>query len=521
MSVARRGSPVITLVITCIGMFLVLLDASSISVALPTIQINLHTSLPDLQWVIDAYTLPFAVLLLTANALGERFGRKRLFLGGLLLFLLGSLLCGFAPTFNWLLAGRLVQGMGAAALASGCFSLLLAAFPDPRARTRAIAMWGAGSGLALPVGTLMSGIFIQIFNWPAIFFVNLPIGLLALALAWPLLAESRPPTSQRIDLAGLLLLTGWLTCLIVAMIASSSQGWTSPLILGLLVSSVLLLIVFLVVEARVREPMFPVRLFGNRVFSVAQIGGLMHGFAAIGTIFFFTQYFQEIQGYTVLQASLCTLPISAGAFLISPFAARLAAARLGPRLPIVLGALFSAVSLLLLVRLSPDSSYALLWWQMGLLGFGVGCMLGPLNMAMLSATPPTQTGIGASMMNTSRQVGAALGVAVLGAFVTQQFSQNIVSQFTQRGVSSAAIAEKLANSGALANHLHLVGQLALPQTALDQAFVDALHGAFLIAGIGLLIIAVLVAFSLYQKQRQTSSNVEVAETQEKAMASVI
>jgi EmrB/QacA subfamily drug resistance transporter len=522
MSATRRGGPAVTLVVICLGTFLVLLDASGISVALPTIQFNLHTSLSDLQWVVDAYTLPFAILLLPANTFGDRFGRRRLFLGGLILFLVGTLLCMFAPIFGWLIAGRMVQGIGAAGLASGSFSILLATFSETRAR--AIAIWSVVSGAALPSGTLAGGFLIQMFNWPAIFFVSLAIGLLTLGLAGWLLAESRSALPAKIDVAGLLLLTGWLTCLTVAIIASPSLGWTSPLILGLLAGSLLLLTAFLLVEARVHEPLFPLRLFKNRVFSIALVGGLMHGFAALGTIFFFTQYFQGIQGDTVLAASLRTLPIPLGAFLIAPVAARLATLRPGPRLPVALGALMAGVPLLLLTRLAPDTSYTLLWWQLGLMGLGLGLMLGPLNMALISATPSTQTSVGASIMNTSRQIGTILGVAVLGSLALQQFSQNIVVQFARQGIPralSAKAASTIAGSGALAGRVPQPQPLTLHQAVLNQAFVDALHGAFFIAGIGLLAIALLVTFLLYQKRSQVQ--VQAAQTEEpgKVIAGVI
>src|SRR5215472_14267754 len=180
MSTARRTSQVITLLVACFGLFMVLLDSSIVTVALPTIQTDLHAQLSDLQWVVDAYTLPFAALMLTAGTLGDRFGRKRLFLGGLVLFTVGSLLCGVAPTLGWLLFGRAVQGAGAAALMPSSLAVLVAAFPESRARAQAIGIWAGVSGVALAAGPLVGGVLIQISNWPAIFFVNLPIGLVAL-----------------------------------------------------------------------------------------------------------------------------------------------------------------------------------------------------------------------------------------------------------------------------------------------------------------------------------------------------
>ncbi len=510
MSTTHRTSQVITLLVTCLGLFMVFLDGSIVNVALPTIQADLHAQLSDLQWVVDAYTLPFAALMLTAGTLGDRFGRKRLFLAGLVLFLLGSLLCGVAPTLGWLLVGRAVQGTGAAALSPGSLAVLVAAFPEPRQRAQAIGLWAGISGVGLAAGPLVGGVLIQLSSWPAIFFVNLPVGLLALALGWPLLSESRNPKAQRIDLPGQVLVTGALVCLILALIESSSHGWTSALILGLFSGAAVCLAAFLLVEARVREPMLPLGLFRNRVFSVANVAGLLVGFAMLGTFFFITQFLQSVQGYTPLEAGLRTLPTTAGMFVIAPLAGLLTA-RLGPRLPIVLGALLAASSIFLLLRIEPDSSYATLWWNFGLFGIGLGLMLSPLTAAVLSGTPPQLAGLGSSVNNTSRQVGFSLGVAVLGTFVVQQFTSNIASQLTQAGVPAslgATIASKIATAGAQASQVQLAGRLPLPAAALhqaiNQAFVDALHGSYLIVGIALLVTAVLVAFLMQQRVPRTS-----------------
>jgi DHA2 family methylenomycin A resistance protein-like MFS transporter len=511
MSTTYRTSQVITLVVTCLGLFMVFLDGSIVNVALATIQTDLHAQLSDLQWVVDAYTLPFAALMLTAGTLGDRFGRKRLFLGGLVLFMLGSLLCGFAPTIGWLLAGRAVQGVGAAGLSPGSLAVLVAAFPEPRQRAQAIGIWAGVSGVGLAAGPLIGGLLIQVASWPAIFFVNLPVGVVALVLGWARLAESRNPKTKRIDLPGQVLVTGALVCLIVALIESSSQGWTSPLILGLFIGSAVLLAAFLLVEARVREPMLPLGLFANRVFSVANVAGLLLGFVMMGTIFFVTQFFQSIQGYTPLEAGARTLPASLGIFVASPFAGRITA-RLGPRLPIVLGGLLGTSGLFLLTGLALDSSYASIWWIFGLWGVGIGLMNSPLTTAVLSATPPERAGLGSSVNNTSRQVGISLGVAVLGTVVLQQFVSNIASQLTKRGVPAhlgATIASNIASAGAQASQVRLAGRLPLPPAVLDQAinqaFVDALHSSYLIAAITLLVATVLVAFLLWQKQPATKT----------------
>jgi len=489
---------------------MVLLDASIVVTALPTIQNHFHATLLDLQWVVDAFTLAFAALMLTGGTLGDRFGRKRFFLLGLVLFLLGSTFCGFAPTLDWLLFGRVIQGMGAAALAPGSLSVLASTFPEPRERTQAISIWASISGLGLAIGPLAGGWLIGIANWPAIFFVNLPIGLLTLVLSILKLSESRNPHAQHIDLPGQVLVTGTLFCLVMALIEGSSAGWTSPLILGLFIGSTVCLLAFLFVEARVPEPMVPLRLFANRVFSVANVASAVLGFAMMGALFFLVQFLQNVQGYNAFETGLRTLPASVGIFAIAPFVGRLTA-RIGPRLPIILGALLGATALFLLATtLQSDTSYATLGWQIALFGIGCGFMMTPLTAAVLSATPKERSGLGSSLLNTGRQVGITLGVAVLGAFVLQQYPGNIVSQLTQRNLPasvSAIIAEKIATAsagisqGPQSEHLPL--PTAVLQQATRQAFVNTLHGAFLIAAIGLFAVALLVAFLLQAAQPAT------------------
>jgi EmrB/QacA subfamily drug resistance transporter len=511
----HRGSKTITLLVTCLGSFMVLLDASIVTVALPTIQASLHASLSELQWAVDAYTLPFAALLLTTGTLSDRFGRKRLFLIGMVLFLLGSALCGLAPSFGWFLFGRVVQGMGGAALSPGSLAVLAAAFSDARERAQAIGIWSGLAGVALAVGPLVGGLLIEGAGWPAIFFVNLPIGLLALVLGLPGLAESRNPAARRIDLPGQVLITAGLTCLIMALIEGGALGWTSPTILGLSTGTVVFLAAFLLVEARMHEPLLPLSLFKSRVFSGANVGSTILGFAVLGTVFFMTQYFQGVQGYSALETGLLLLPMTMGTFLAAPLSGRLTA-RTSPRLPIVLGAVLSGTALLLLTDLSPVSSYATLWWKLGLLGVGIGLMMSPLTVAVLSATSAARSGLASSMVSVSRQVGSTLGVAVLGAFVFQGFSGNIATQLAQRGVAGplgARIADKIAAAGAQASQLPLAGRLSLSQAALHLAFVDALRGSLLISSIGLFAVAVLVSILFQHRQRVLEASAQATGSQ--------
>jgi DHA2 family methylenomycin A resistance protein-like MFS transporter len=485
------------------------LDSSIVILALPKIQASLHTSLTGLQWTIDAYTLILAVLILTGGTLGDRFGRKRFFLIGLILFTAGSALCGFASVLGWLLFGRVVQGVGAAALTTNSLAVLAVAFPEAKERVQAIGLFTGLSSVAVSIGPVIGGVLTQIGDWPTIFFVNVPIGVLTFILALPSLPESRGPSARRIDLPGQVLVIAGLTCLVTALIESSSAGWTSPLILSLIALAVVLLAAFLFVETRVREPLIPLQLFGIRVFSSANLITLILSCATAGPIFFLAQYFQEVQGYSVLGAALCTLPISVGVFMTAPLAGRLAG-RFGVRPPIVLGGLIFGCALLLLTRLEPDSPYISVWWILGMMGIGFGLCLSPLAAAVLSETPSQRAGLGSSLFNATRQIGLTLSVAVLGTIVLQQFSTNISSQLIGRGVPasiSAAIANKVAAAGGQASQSVPSGQLpispAVLQQVLNQAFVDSLHGMFIIAGIAVLTVSLLAAVLLWQTRSET------------------
>lgn len=511
MNRTRNVGKAITLTVTCLGSLMVLLDATIVVTALPTIQNSLHTNLSDLQWAISAYTLSFATLMLTAGTLGDRFGRKRFFLIGLILFILGSAFCGLAPSLGWLLFGRALQGVGAAALSPGSLSVLAAAFPEPRERAQAIGLWAGVSGLGLAIGPLAGGWLISIASWPAIFFVNLPIGLLALVLSIPGLTESRDPKARPIDVPGQLLVIGALVCLVMAFIEGPSLGWTSSIILALFGGAVVGLVAFIVVEALVREPMVPLSLFGNPVFSISNLAGVVVSFTIMGTLFFLVQFLQDVQGSSAFVAGLQTLPVSVCMFVSAPLVGRLTA-RLGPRLPTVFGALLCTASLALLTFLEPATPYSTLWWQMGIFGIGCGCMLTPLTTAVLSATPPARSGLGSSLLNTFRQVGMTLGAAVLGAVLLQQFPGNIVAQLTRAGLpatASATIARKLAAAGAGATLAAQPGRSPLPLTvlhqAIGQAFADSLHVTFLISGIALLATAVLVALWLRPPRPSTTT----------------
>jgi EmrB/QacA subfamily drug resistance transporter len=416
MNTTSRRIGALTLLVTSLGSFMVLLDGSIIFVALHEIQKDLGGQLSHLQWTVDAYTLPFAALMLTAGTLGDRWGRKRVFLTGLVLFVLGSALCGFAPEVGWLIVGRVVQGVGAAAISTGSLSLLVSTFTDPLGRAKAIGIWTAVSGVSVALGPLLGGILIESFNWQAIFLLNLPVGIVALALGVPRLLESRNPNARHVDLLGQVLAAGGLFCLVLGLIQVSREGWSSTLILSLLIGSAILLGGFLVVELRSKEPLLPLELFRNRTFATACVIASLLGFVIVGVMFFMAQYFQAVQQHSALSTGLRLLPLTLGIFFLSPPASRIAG-KAGPRVPIMIGAVLVTAGFLLLSKIQLDSGFGSIWWKLALVGVGVGCMFAPLTVAVMASTPPQRAGLGSSMINTTRITGFTAGAAALGTIV--------------------------------------------------------------------------------------------------------
>jgi len=410
----------LTLGACCFGLFMVMLDNTVVNVALPSIQAELGARVSGLALVLDAYILVFASLLLTAGSLGDRFGRRRVFRAGLVVFTAASALCGLAPTLPALVAARVLQAVGAAALLPGSLALLTAAFPDPRERVQAIGLWSGVSASALAAGPVIGGLLTDALGWRWVFFVNLPVGIAAVVVAGRVVPESRDPAASRLDLPGLVLGSLGLGAVTLGLIEADQRGWASPEITGLLGAGALLLAGFGIVEARSRRPMVAPRFFRDRAFSAANAVVLLAGFALLGFVFFNTLYFQAVQGWSPLQAGLRSLPNTATVVVFAPLAGRLAS-RAGYRVPVTAGLVLAGAGLLALTGIEPATPYSQLWWKLGLLGAGLGLSISPTTAAGVAAMPGTQAGVASAVISTSRQVGGALGVAVLGAVAAARY----------------------------------------------------------------------------------------------------
>ncbi|WP_189269968.1 MFS transporter, partial [Actinomadura citrea] len=279
------------LTVTCLGQFMVLLDNTIVSAALPDMQERLQTQLTGLQWIVDAYVLLVAMLLLSGGVFADRFGRKRMYLAGVVVFTAASVLCAAAPSIGWLIVGRVLQGVGAAALSPASLTLLAAAYPVPQERVKAIGLWAGFSGIGLAAGPVAGGVLVEAFGWPAIFLVNVPVGAVLLVAGLRVLDESRNPSAPAIDVPGTVLSVLGVGALTYGLIEGGSRGWTSPVILSSFAAAAVILAVFVLVEGRVSAPMLPLRLFRQRLFTVSNTAMIVVGFALMGSSFFFSQFF--------------------------------------------------------------------------------------------------------------------------------------------------------------------------------------------------------------------------------------
>ncbi|MFD8864596.1 DHA2 family efflux MFS transporter permease subunit [Streptomyces sp. NPDC059590] len=443
MALRIRSSRAALLTVACLGQFMVLLDSTIVGAALPDMQLRLHTQLNGLQWIVDAYVLLVAMLLLSGGVFADRFGRKRVFLAGVVVFTVASGMCAAAPSIGWLIVGRVAQGIGAAALSPASLALLAAAYPVPQERVKAIGLWAGFSGIGLAAGPLAGGILVDAFGWPAIFLVNAPIGAVLLLAGLRVLGESRNPDAPAIDIPGTVLSVLGVGALAYGLIEGGSLGWTSPVILGSFAAAVVILAVFVAVEGRSSTPMLPLRLFRQRLFTVSNTAMVVVGFALMGSSFFFSQFFVYVQGSSVLLAGLETLPASLAMVIVSPYAGRLAA-KYGFRIVVTTGLALAGLGLLALGSVHADTGYGNVWWRLAVVGIGFALTMSPLTGAAIQAVSPQEGGLASGISSTTRQIGAVLGVAVLGAIVRTReadgasFEAGLNSAFVAAGAVTMA-----------------------------------------------------------------------------------
>ena len=405
-----------TLAAMCFALFMLMLDNTVVNVALPSIQRDLGASISGLEWTVNAYTLVFAVLLVTGGRLGDIFGRRRMFLFGVVIFAASSAFIGFSPDEAWLVTGRAVQGIGAALMMPATLSIVSNAFP-PHERGKAIGTWAGISALALAIGPVVGGFLVENVSWQSIFFLNLPVAVVAVVVTLLATDESRDDTVERtVDLAGVGTLTVGLAALVLALVEGNTWGWGSPAILALFAIAAGGLAGFAVSERRAHVPMVDFAFFRARSFLGANLVGFVTTFAMLAMFFFLALYMQNIKGYTPLQAGVRFLPSTVIIIVAGPIAGRLSD-RIGPRPLMTGGLLLASGALFWQSFLDVDTTYAFLAGAFALMGLGMGLVMSPMSTAAMNAVDRSKAGVASGILAMSRMVGGTFGVAVLGALV--------------------------------------------------------------------------------------------------------
>ncbi len=489
---AHRGSKWWTLAAMCFALFMIMLDNTVVNVALPTIQRDLDAGPSALEWTVNAYVLTFAVLILLGGKLGDRFGRRRIFLVGLAIFTAMSAACALSTSDEMLIAFRALQGAGAALMNPLSLSIIVAAFPRRQVST-AIGVWAGVSGLGLAIGPLVGGVLVESISWSAVFWINVPIGLVAALATLAYVAESRDPGAHSLDVVGTGLVTGGLFALVFGLIETNSHSWTSLFILSWLAAAAVLLALFVAWEARAREPMLPLRFFRRRRFSVASVAVACVGLGLFGVIYFLTLYFQNVKGYSALEAGLATLPLTGMVILVAPTTGKLQQ-RFGNRALMTVGLLLAAGGLLGLTQLTVDTAYMEIWPFYVLIGGGMALALPSTSAMGMGAVETERAGIAAGVINTSRQVGGALGIAILGA-VGATLAGNAWADSTAGLTGAAAARADGLTEAVIGGQGAVVGRAAGPaaEQAALEAFVSGVRGAMWVAA-GMFLAAALVGF---------------------------
>lgn len=410
---SQRSVTIWTLIVTSVAVFMMSLDNLVVTTALPVIKTELGASLGSLEWTVNAYTLSYAVLLLTGAALGDRLGRRRVFLAGLVLFTVASAVAALAPTIHTLVAARVLQGIGGG-IATPLTLTLLSAAVSPARRGLALGVWGAISGVAVAVGPVVGGAVVEGLSWQWIFWINVPIGIALLPVAWRRLMESTGP-NRSLDLPGLGLISVGLLGLVWGLVRGNDHGWTSFGVAGPIAAGAILLSAFILRERYTAEPMVPLRFFRNRAFSAANATSLLMSFGMFGAIFLLAQFFQVVQGYSPLEAGLRTLPWTAMPILVAPVAGMLSD-RVGARPPLVAGMFLMTIGLGWFALItSPTVGYGSLVPPLVVSGVGMSFFFAPVSNLVLSTVKRKEEGKASGVNNTVREVGGVFGIAVLAS----------------------------------------------------------------------------------------------------------
>src|SRR5215207_3393750 len=482
------------LAVLCLSLVVLAMDNTILNVALPTLARDLGATGSQLQWMVDAYILVFAGLLLTMGALGDRFGRKLALNAGLLVFAAASAASAFASTPEVLIAVRAAMGVGAALIMPATLSIITNIFP-PTERGRAIGVWAGMAGLGVVLGPVIGGWLLEHFWWGSVFLVNVPVVALAMVAGWPLVPNSHDPSATPLDPTGAAVSVAALVALVYGIIQAPEQGWTDPVILGAFAVAAVLSVAFIWWERRSQHPMLPTEFFGDPRFSAASGAIAMAFFALFGSVFLLTQHLQFVLGYTPLQAGVRILPVAALG-VAAPLAARLTE-RIGTKIVVAAGLLIVAGALWLLSTVQLSDGYGLVAATLALLGTGMGLTMAPATESIMGSLPLARAGVGSAMNDTTRQVGGALGVAVLGSVLAAGYGAAIEPALRDAPPPLAqAAGDSIGAAATIAAQLGPQGQglLEAARSAFLQGMGDALQvGAGVAAFAALLVLLFLPA----------------------------
>jgi EmrB/QacA subfamily drug resistance transporter len=496
------------LAVLCFGLLVIVLDNSILNVALPTIQDDLNATASDLQWIVDSYTLVFAGLLLTAGALGDKFGRRGALQIGFILFGIGSIASAIAATSGQLISTRAFMGIGGALIMPATLSIITNVFP-PGERSKAIGVWAGTAGLGGALGPLAGGFLVEHFYWGSVFLVNIPIVVIGLLAGVFLIPTSKDPSAPRLDPVGALLSIVGLALLLFAIIEAPHNGWTSSKTLGYGGLGIALLIGFIVWEAKSDHPMLDVTFFKKARFTAAAGAITLVFFSMFGSLFLLTQYFQFVLGYSPLQTGVRMIPFALVMMVVAPLSSKVVQ-RLGSKITVACGLGLVTIGLLSMVGLQVDSPYSDIFWRLMLMSAGMGLTMAPATESVMGSLPIFKAGVGSAVNDTTRQVGGALGVAVIGSVLATTYGNRIGDFLSGLGLPlpQAAVESAQNSIGAIKSGLvpklqemGLSEQAASVNAEANSAFVSAVHWGVLTAAAATFLGVVMVLLFLPARPR--------------------
>ncbi|WP_051102576.1 MFS transporter [Parafrankia elaeagni] len=483
-----RSNPWLTLISVALGVIMVGLDGTVVSIANPFIARDFDASLQSLQWVTNSYLLALAVLLIVGGKLGDRFGRKKVFLIGIAGFAATSLMVGLSGSIGEVIVWRALQGVFGALLMPNTLALLRSVFPAERLNS-AIGIWSASSAISIAAGPIVGGLLIENVSWESVFYLNVPVGVIALVVGIAVVRESRnEEPGQKFDPAGLVLLSGGLFALVYGVVKAQSWGWGSLNTIGFLGGALVLLVLFVLVELRVSQPLLSMSLFRDRSVTLGSVLVMVNFFAMFGVLFFLTLYLQNVHGYSAVETGVRLLPLTVVFMFGSPLAASLTT-RYGPRVPIGIGMLLTSAALFWMTGLATDSSYMLLWPPLLGIGIGIAFVAVASAEAIVGNAPLELSGVAGGLQSTAMQLGGAIGTSVLGSILAARVD-GVLAQKTVNAGAPADVAAQVAQSGeAVTQGLAPVppgvsAQVADAVTAgAHAAFMSGLHVALLVGAV--------------------------------------